>query len=91
MFLYNKCFLATACGRSVVASLVVEVKVPQYKTCGSDATLACHYSLEGDTLYSLKWYKGDSQFYQYIPANKEPKTFFEIPDIEIDVSTYLDM
>ena len=29
--------------------------------------LECDYKLEGDTLYSLKWYRDDKEFYRYIP------------------------
>ena len=69
--------------------LVVEVKVAPYKLKGSDASLRCHYSLDGATLYSLKWYKGDSQFYQYIPAKQQAKEIFHVPGVEVDVSTYI--
>ncbi|KAF2363496.1 Immunoglobulin V-set domain [Trinorchestia longiramus] len=69
-----------------VSSLLVEVKVPRYRTCDSEARLSCHYSLEGLTLYSLKWYKGDSQFYQYIPGNRQPKTYFKVPGVNVDAS-----
>ncbi|KAF2368891.1 Immunoglobulin V-set domain [Trinorchestia longiramus] len=66
--------------------LVVEVRVPAYKIRGEDAELQCHYMLQDATLYSLKWYKGDSQFYQYIPANRETKTTFEVPGLQVDIS-----
>ncbi|KAA0183694.1 hypothetical protein HAZT_HAZT006918 [Hyalella azteca] len=48
--------------------------------------MLCHYDLEGATLYSLKWYKGDSQFYQYIPANRQTKTVFQVPGVNVDTS-----
>lgn len=73
-------------GPLFVSCLVVEVKVPAYEVGGSDARLLCDYSLEGATLYSLKWYKGDSQFYQFIPANQQPKTTFRVDGVDVDVS-----
>ncbi|XP_018027438.1 uncharacterized protein LOC108682716 isoform X2 [Hyalella azteca] len=73
-------------GYPEASSLLVEVKVPRYRTCDSEARLSCHYSLEGETLYSLKWYKGDSQFYQYIPGNPQPKTYFKVPGVNVDES-----
>ncbi|KAA0188394.1 hypothetical protein HAZT_HAZT007321 [Hyalella azteca] len=72
-------------GYPEASSLLVEVKVPRYRTCDSEARLSCHYSLEGETLYSLKWYKGDSQFYQYIPGNPQPKTYFKVPGVNVDI------
>ena len=34
---------------------------------GHTLNLECDYKLEGDTLYSLKWYRDDKEFYRYIP------------------------
>ena len=34
---------------------------------GHMLNLECDYKLEGDTLYSLKWYRDDKEFYRYIP------------------------
>ena len=64
------------------------VDVPEFKTRGSDARLSCTYSLEGAELYSIKWYKGDKQFYQFIPAKPDPKRDFMIPSVHIDVSVH---
>ena len=33
--------------------------------------LECDYKLEGDTLYSLKWYRDDKEFYRYIPRGDD--------------------
>ena len=71
----------------VSESLVVNVRVPHFQTLGSEARLICLYSLEGDTLYSLKWYKGDKQFYQFIPANKNQKTIFHVLGVSVNVSS----
>ena len=34
---------------------------------GHPVTLGCDYHLEGDSLYSLKWYRDDREFFRYIP------------------------
>ena len=34
---------------------------------GEDVELWCRYELEGDTLYSLKWYRNNMEFYRYTP------------------------
>ncbi|XP_076032040.1 cell adhesion molecule 1-like [Oratosquilla oratoria] len=65
-------------------TLHVEVRVPIYKVRGSSANLTCNYNLQGAVLYSLKWYKGDEQFFQYIPANEEPISTFGVHGIEIN-------
>ena len=34
---------------------------------GHSLSLECDYRLEGDSLYSLKWYRDDREFFRYIP------------------------
>lgn len=62
------------------------VKVPELKASGDSAILHCEYDLEGDVLYSLKWYKGDHEIFRYIPKDSPPSQFFNIPGIYVDVS-----
>ncbi|KAG7165539.1 putative Immunoglobulin V-set domain-containing protein 2, partial [Homarus americanus] len=64
---------------------IQEVEVPEYKVRGSRAELSCRYKLDNATLYSLKWYKGDKLFYQYIPANNLTKNTFLVPGVNVDV------
>ncbi|XP_064078751.1 uncharacterized protein LOC135196139 [Macrobrachium nipponense] len=54
--------------------------VPRYVALGKNATLECDYLVQKHaSLYSLKWYKGNSQFYQYIPTNANP---FSVNSVE---------
>nr|XP_027220810.1 uncharacterized protein LOC113813072 [Penaeus vannamei] len=74
------------CTLGLSCSLRIEdVSIPEYKVRGSSARLTCTYSLGDFTLYSLKWYKGDKQFYQYIPGNKKTKNTFVVPGVNVDV------
>ncbi|XP_069188533.1 nephrin [Procambarus clarkii] len=63
---------------------ITEVEVPRYLVVGQKATLRCHLALEGEVLYSLKWWKDGKQFYQYIPQNKPPAVVFTVPGITIN-------
>ncbi|XP_042869281.1 uncharacterized protein LOC122251411 [Penaeus japonicus] len=69
------------------AVTIDDVAIPEYKVRGSSARLTCNYSLGDFTLYSLKWYKGDKQFYQYIPGNKKTKNTFLVPGVNVDVDS----
>ena len=60
--------------------------MPRYLIVGKQATLRCHLALEGDVLYSLKWWKDGKQFYQYIPQNNPPNVVFTVPGITVNVS-----
>jgi len=50
--------------------------------------LECDYKLDGDTLYSLKWYRDDKEFFRYIPRESPPVTIFVLPGVTVaDSST----
>ncbi|KAK4302464.1 hypothetical protein Pmani_025448 [Petrolisthes manimaculis] len=59
--------------------------VPRYVAVGSNVSLECDYVVQRHaTLYSLKWYKGSSQFYQYIPTKTEqPHVVFSVPGLHL--------
>lgn len=38
---------------------MIQVQVPAEVERGRNAVLGCRFELEGDTLYSVKWYKGN--------------------------------
>ncbi len=43
------------------------VLVPQFRFRGQNATLLCKYDLEPDEeLFSLKWYKEETEFYRSV-------------------------
>jgi len=47
------------------------VLVPQYKFRGQNATLLCKYDLDkGEELFSLKWYKQETEFYRFTPQTQ---------------------
>lgn len=64
----------------------VRVKVPHTVRRGQKITLKCHYDIEDDTLYSVKWYKGRREFYSYTPNEKPAIKVFSIPGVRVDVS-----
>ncbi|XP_063882220.1 uncharacterized protein LOC135112130 [Scylla paramamosain] len=72
---------------SVAAVLeLLTVKVPAYAIRGGSAKLYCSYKLDDDaSLYSLKWYKDDHQFYQYIPGNIISKNTFFLPGVDVNM------
>lgn len=59
--------------------------VPALIARGSNITLGCSYDLEGDSLYSIKWYKGRREFYRFTPKENPAMKVF-ILERQIDVS-----
>ena len=37
---------------------------------GDKVDLRCNFQLEGENMYSLKWYRDNVEFYRYIPSGK---------------------
>ncbi|KAG5895469.1 hypothetical protein JTB14_013384 [Gonioctena quinquepunctata] len=46
--------------------------------------LRCTYDLEGDALYSVKWYRGRFEFYRYTPSEEPSIKTFPVNGIDID-------
>ncbi|KAL3210908.1 hypothetical protein MRX96_036802 [Rhipicephalus microplus] len=63
---------------------IVSLDVPQRVSVGREALLKCAYDLEGDLLYSVKWYKDDIEFFRYVPSDRPPGQYFEVNGIRVD-------
>jgi hypothetical protein len=42
--------------------------VRQYTELGSSLSLSCNYQLEGSSLYSIKWYRDNMEFFRFTPS-----------------------
>lgn len=64
----------------------VHVTIPAAVKRGDNALLICNYDMEGDSLYSIKWYKGKREFYRYTPKDETQsiKTF-PVAGINVEV------
>nr|CAD7264347.1 unnamed protein product [Timema shepardi] len=65
----------------------VHLVLPPVVAVGSSATLLCLFDLEKDPLYSVKWYRGNFEFYRYVPKERPPGRAFSFPGLFVDVST----
>lgn len=65
---------------------LVNVSIPQHALRGRDVKLQCQYDLEGDKLYSVKWYRNGQEFYRYIPTDSPKTAIFPRKGIFVDVS-----
>jgi hypothetical protein len=64
----------------------VSVIVPAAVSPGDTVTLQCSYDLEGDELYTVKWYKGRQEFFRYVPKELPHTLVFPLPGVNVDVS-----
>ena len=56
--------------------LLSDSVIPPHALKGHQAVLRCNYDLEGDDLYSVKWYFNQKEFYRFIPTDNPKVTIF---------------
>lgn len=64
----------------------VSIDIPAAVAFGETVILSCTYDLEGDDLYSVKWYKGRDEFFRYVPKELPHIKVFPTFGINVDVS-----
>lgn len=65
---------------------LLRIVVPPYKLRGDQAVLECHYELEGESLYAVKWYKENEEFFRYVPKSTPPFFSYKLEGVKVDVS-----
>ena len=63
-----------------------DIDVPPHRVVGEKARLVCKFDMEGDILYSVKWYKDDLEFYRFVPNDRPKLQVFPQKGIHVDVS-----
>ncbi|XP_050309683.1 uncharacterized protein LOC126745744 [Anthonomus grandis grandis] len=61
----------------------VRLRVPRAVIKGKDAELLCDFDLEGEKLYSVKWYRETYEFFRYTPDDHDPIKTFPLKDINV--------
>lgn len=64
-----------------------ELRIPTYVVRNQGARLECLFDLDGEILYSVKWFKDGKEFYRYVPRDQPPDKVFPLPGVTVDVST----
>ena len=44
--------------------------------------------MEGDTLYSVKWYRNEQEFFRYVPNDRPKLQIFPQAGIRVEVTQY---
>ncbi|XP_045449122.1 uncharacterized protein LOC123657645 [Melitaea cinxia] len=53
---------------------------------GATAALICHRDMQGAPLYSVKWYRGNHEFFRYTPLEVPETKVFGLPGIYVDMN-----
>ena len=51
--------------------------------------LECRFDMEGEPLYSVKWYKDGHEFYRYVPTDTPQHFSFRVHGVHVLVSRVL--
>ncbi|KAJ8944974.1 hypothetical protein NQ318_018438 [Aromia moschata] len=63
---------------------MVELRVPSHVIRNQSAKLECHFDLDGETLYSVKWYKDGNEFFRYVPRDLPITQSFVLPGVTVN-------
>ncbi|XP_050441713.1 uncharacterized protein LOC126846397 [Adelges cooleyi] len=63
---------------------LLKLDVPRWVDLRSSATLNCHFDTGGDSLYSVKWYKDEHEFFRYTPELNPKTLVFGLDGIHVD-------
>ncbi|KAG8184779.1 hypothetical protein JTE90_011565 [Oedothorax gibbosus] len=75
--------------RSLEALRFLNISVPGAVQVGEPVWLKCDFDLEGDDLYSVKWYKNHVEFYRYQPRDTPPGQTYRLAGTSVDTSNRL--
>ena len=66
---------------------IKRLELPQAIDKGKPVTVYCNYDLEGEQLYSVKFYKDYVEFYRYLPSDSPNSgQKFNLKGAYVDVS-----
>ncbi|KAF2367567.1 Immunoglobulin V-set domain [Trinorchestia longiramus] len=71
-------------------SLLKTLEVPQFTFVSGTVTLRCVYDMGTSRLYSLKWYHNNTEFYRYVPTERNgpvnigPTNIFMLHEVSRD-------
>merc|ERR1712013_485689 len=63
---------------------LTEKLIPSHAIKGENVVLECLYDLQGDSLYSVKWYRNGQEFYRHIPTDNPSTVVFKKPGLIVD-------
>lgn len=76
---------STGLSTATIRNVSLQVDPPSVRR-GQHATFICSYDLDGAPLYSVKFYRGNHEFYRYSPSELPTSKVFQFVGFNVDVS-----
>nr|XP_036212856.1 uncharacterized protein LOC106622699 [Bactrocera oleae] len=83
MMLLLFCFTWHDFAHAALSNVNLFIEPPAVRR-GQSVILRCQYTLEGAPLYSIKYYRGNYEFYRYTPGEFPNVKHFQYPGIKVD-------
>ncbi|KAF0765087.1 Uncharacterized protein FWK35_00020284 [Aphis craccivora] len=64
---------------------LTELKIEKHTLVGNSTRLECKYDLQGEKLYTVKWYKDGNEFYRFLPGESPEIQVFDVTGVHVDV------
>jgi len=74
-------------GKECEALKLLNVHVPPEVVQGHAANLRCRFNMQGEQLYSVKWYKGAKEFFRFVLKDSPPSQVFPVAGIQVNLSS----
>ncbi|KAE8738063.1 hypothetical protein FOCC_FOCC016466 [Frankliniella occidentalis] len=62
---------------------LLELRVPPHTVARLPVQLECRFDMEGETLYSVKWYKDGHEFYRFVPTDTPKQFNFQVHGVHV--------
>jgi len=63
---------------------LTELKIEEHTLVGNSTRLECKYDLQGEKLYTVKWYKDGNEFYRFLPGESPEVQVFDVEGVHVD-------
>ncbi|XP_014225419.1 uncharacterized protein LOC106651436 [Trichogramma pretiosum] len=60
------------------------LRIPQHVVLNQTVRMECDFSLDRESLYSVKWYKDGHEFYRYVPSEEPRVHIFPLDGVAVD-------
>ncbi|XP_014203715.1 uncharacterized protein LOC106636004 [Copidosoma floridanum] len=69
---------------AVEGLMMTNLKIPTHVVQNQTVRMECEFDLDGEPLYSVKWYKDGNEFYRYVPNERPDIHVFSLPGVNVD-------
>ncbi|XP_049826007.1 uncharacterized protein LOC109600338 isoform X2 [Aethina tumida] len=76
--------------QGVTSLHIVDFRVPSLVVRNQNVRLECTYDMDGEILYSVKWYKDGQEFYRFVPRDHPQTQWFSQMGVTVDMHNSTD-